>query len=317
MLIADTNEFHPLTNGPAYAAGHAPDGSPFAVVIMRATYSNTHEDSAYAGSIAQARAAGLMVGHYGYMTAGVDAGAQGSFFGRVVAAHGGLRAGDSIWCDDEEGTGSQEPRAAAFLQAAHAVLNDSPMDEGVYSGSAFYAAHLGVRPVLNGIQSHLWIASYGGSEPNQGENLWQFSDTSTAFPGVAGPCDASIFNGTAADYRAQFTPASAPAAAAVAPPPPIPPVTKENPVALTTLTEWCSTDGNGDGYVDFAVPAGAAVVGAPWADAWDPAESGSYDHPSCTRVVGPKIPAGVVRVQMTGAHPNSRPGYTVHLSYAT
>lgn len=213
MLVADLSEFHPLLDGKAYAAGHAPDGSPFSAVILRATYSNTHVDDAYVSSLAQARGANLMVGHYGYMTATVDAGAQGTFFAQTVKANGGLVSGDSIWCDCEEGTGDQGPRVQAFLTAAHAVLNDSLCDEGFYSGLNFYTTHIGKRISVDGVMAHLWVAAYQSTEPNVGQDLWQYTDCATVFPGVSGNVDASIFLGDSAQYRALFTPPPSPAPA--------------------------------------------------------------------------------------------------------
>lgn len=203
MIIADVNEFHPLVDGKAYSLGHAPDGSPFIAVILRATYSNTHVDNAYASSLAQARNAGLITGHYGYMTANVDAAAQGTFFGQTVKSHGGLRPGDSIWCDAEEGTGNQSQRIRAFLLAAHAVLQDPIKDEGEYSGSSFFTTHIGSRVSVDGVTTHLWIAAYQRTEPAQGEDLWQNTDAFN-FPGISGPADASIFNGTPKQYLALF-----------------------------------------------------------------------------------------------------------------
>ena len=197
MLIADTNEFHPLVDGPAYAAGHASDGSPYSVIILRATYSNSHVDNAFHSSLTQARDAGLKVGFYGYMVASVDAASQGTFFGQTVKNAGGLQAGDAIWCDCEEGTGDQTPRVEAFLAAAHGVLNDNLVDEGAYSGAYFWSAHLVTLP--NNV--HRWIAAYGTGTRPAGADLWQFTDNQS-MPGVSGNCDCSIFNGTLEQYLA-------------------------------------------------------------------------------------------------------------------
>lgn len=171
------------------------------MVIVRATYSNTHIDNAYGASIAQARAGHLYTGHYGYMTASVDAFAQGVFFGNTVKMHGGVQPGDTIWCDAEEGSGDQTPRIQAFLTGAHQVLQNLPQDEGAYSGAAFWKAHIGAVTV-NGASVLKWIAAYGQGDPSMGENFWQYTDAATVFPGVAGPCDGSIFNGTIDQYLA-------------------------------------------------------------------------------------------------------------------
>jgi Glycosyl hydrolases family 25 len=196
LIIADTNEFHPLIDGVKYRDSREPDGTNHPMIIMRATYSNAHVDNAYTSSIAQARKANLIVGHYGYMVAGIDARSQGAFFGRVVQSRGGLKRFDTIWCDDEEGSGDQSGRVKAFLAGAHSILDDDNVDEGVYSGAAFFEAHgLGKLPsnVLR------WVAAYGQSNPKlPGQDLWQFTDA-RVIPGVSGPCDASILNGTIDD----------------------------------------------------------------------------------------------------------------------
>jgi len=196
MIIADTNEFHPLVDAVAYRDSREPDGTNHPIVIMRVSYSITHIDLAYARSIRMARAAGLYVGHYGYMVASIDAAAQGSFFGQVMMTTGGYHLGDSIWCDDEEGAGNQTPRAEAWLAAAHKVLLDHTQDEGVYSGADFWNAHLGSLPT----GPNRWVAAYGVPDPKlASEDLWQFTDKRNV-AGVSGPCDASIYMGNVNDW---------------------------------------------------------------------------------------------------------------------
>jgi hypothetical protein len=196
MLIADTNEFHPLTNAVAYRDSYETDGSKHPVIIMRATYSTTHVDLAYSKSLRAARAAGLYIGHYGYMTASENAEEQGKFFADTVAANGGLRPGDTIWCDDEEGSGSQSVRALQWLAAAGRPLSAKLAMEGVYSGAAFWLAHLGSLP--SGL--HRWVAAYGQSDPKlSDESLWQFTDNRVV-QGVLGPCDVSIYRGDLEQY---------------------------------------------------------------------------------------------------------------------
>lgn len=214
MLIADLNEFVWFTNAAAYANGHAADGTPYEVVILRATYSTCRVDNKYVANLTQARQAGLLVGHYGYMAAADDPSAAGRFFGQTLRANGPLKIGDTVWCDCEEGTGDQAPRVQAFLQAAHQVLGDNVADEGFYSGASFFAVHLGTMPT--GV--HRWIASYGSTAPPDGEVLFQFTDKQT-MPGVSAPCDCSIFDGTVDQYRTTFgwAPQPSPTAPSTAP----------------------------------------------------------------------------------------------------
>jgi hypothetical protein len=195
-VIADTNEFHPLTDAVAYRDSREADGTNHPIIIMRATYSNTHVDFAYTRSLRIARAAKLYVGHYGYMVSNVDPAAQGKFFGQIMMTTGGFHIGDSIWCDDEEGTGDQSPRAEAWLDAVHGVIKDRTKDEGVYSGAAFWKAHLNSMPT----GPSRWVAAYGQGDPRlTSEDLWQFTDN-REMAGVSGLCDASIFMGDVNDW---------------------------------------------------------------------------------------------------------------------
>jgi hypothetical protein len=267
MLIADLNEFvfFFTGGGRAYAAGQAADGSPYSVVILRATYSNSHVDTKYVSNLAEARAAGLLVDHYGYMNQATDAASQGTFFGETVKAHGGLRPGEAIYCDCEEGGGDQAPRVEAFLAAAHAVLGDPVQDEGEYSGASFFVAHLGTTP--SGF--HRWIAAYQPSDPKvPGEEEWQFTDHQT-MPGVSAPCDCTIFNGTLAQYKARFSPpAPAPAPTPPAGPAPAPKPTqthKEMTVQTAQFADQLHTLSvvpNGD-LVHRWQPEGSTVWGGP------------------------------------------------------
>lgn len=196
MLIPDLNEFRWIVDGNALASWRSPsDGSAIRYVIVRATYSTYHIDNKFAVNLKICRSMGWGVGFYGYLAGGDDPTVAGRFLGQTIKNSGGLKPGDSVFCDDEEGSGAQSPRIAAFLTAVHAVLNDNPADEGEYSGAAFWLAHIGSRVHANGAVTHAWIAAYGQSRPNLGEDLWQFTDNES-LPGLSGTCDASIFNGS-------------------------------------------------------------------------------------------------------------------------
>lgn len=200
MIITDTNEFHPLVNAAAYRDARESDGTNHPIVIMRVSYGADKVDNWYPTSIRLARAAGLLVGHYGYLVANEDASAQGRFFAQAIKNNGGVKFGDTFWCDDEEGLGNQSSRVMLFLSAAHEILRDSLSDEGAYSDLSFWLAH------LTGLPSgeRRWVAAYTPRDPAlPGENLWQFTEAHTV-PGVSGPADASIFNGTLNDWKRLF-----------------------------------------------------------------------------------------------------------------
>jgi hypothetical protein len=200
VIITDTNEFHPLVNAVMYRDAREPDGTNHPIVIMRATYGTDKVDAWYPTSLRLARDAHLIIGHYGYMVANEDPSAQGRYFADAVKNHGGVRFGDTFWCDDEEGQGNQSTRAMQFLAAAHGVLHDSGADAGVYSGASFWVAHLTGLP--SGVKR--WVAAYSPNNPRlPGQNLWQFTDAHRV-PGVSGAADASIFRGTLDDWKRLF-----------------------------------------------------------------------------------------------------------------
>lgn len=189
LVVADVSE-HQGQMDPAQYAGSSP------VIILRA-HNGYREDNSYGTNVPHVYAeTGIAsCGHYGYLPAEVDALAAGVAFGQVVKKYGGLRRQDFIGCDDEEGTGDQSPRMAAWLAGAHSVLGEQAAQEWGYAGASFWIAHLtGARP------AHRWIASYGvANAPALGEELWQFTDAQS-FAGISSPCDASRYAGTLVDF---------------------------------------------------------------------------------------------------------------------
>lgn len=93
----------------------------------------------------------------------------------------------AVILDLEEGTGDQSSRADAWLAAGSGA-------EWVYSGLFFMRTHL--SHMAAGV--HRWIAAYQATEPSDAHVMWQYTDKQS-FPGIAHPCDASVFHGTVAD----------------------------------------------------------------------------------------------------------------------
>jgi GH25 family lysozyme M1 (1,4-beta-N-acetylmuramidase) len=182
-----------------------------AIVIARVCYGAGHVDDQADRNIDGLRAAGVdALGLYAYLVAGQDPVVQADTFCRVIQAHGGLRRNEFIVCDDEEGSGDQSGRVDAFLERANAVLQASASQDMWYSGLYFALAHH-----LEAARGHRWIASYGTAEPIAvSHDLWQYADAAS-FPGVSGPCDASVFHGSLADFLAIIGDTPTPA-----PPPP-------------------------------------------------------------------------------------------------
>lgn len=159
-------------------------------VIIRAMYGSTHDDKAWYGGARrdQLHSGGaLMVGIYQYLVAGQSAVVQARALLDLV---GSLRPGEKLICDLEEGSGSQAGRWQAWAKTIRDATGEQPW---LYSGLDF-AASAGLAPD--------WVAAYQRSEPRTPHPhvLWQFSDRYQV-PGV-GPCDASLFHGSAEELAA-------------------------------------------------------------------------------------------------------------------
>ena len=129
---------------------------------------------------------------YQYLPASVDPVAARHAFDALVAPY----KPNAVVLDLEEGTGDQSPRAKAWLDAGTGP-------EILYSGLYFMRTH-----GLTGVAVPKWIAAYGQAEPTDTHELWQFTDKQT-FPGIAHPCDASIFHGTITELIALTNPTTA------------------------------------------------------------------------------------------------------------
>jgi GH25 family lysozyme M1 (1,4-beta-N-acetylmuramidase) len=196
LVIVDVSEFQPGIDHAALVAGlRAQYGG--AVAICRVNYGTGHVDGQIDRNIDGFRAAGAdALGLYCYLVAGQDPVAQAEMFARVVLAHAGLRANEFVVCDDEEGAGDQSGRVDAFLDRCDASLRESAGQDAWYSGLSFSITHN-----LPAARGHRWVAAYGAPEPSAPHDLWQFTDRQS-LPGIAGPCDASVFHGSIADFLA-------------------------------------------------------------------------------------------------------------------
>lgn len=197
IRIPDIAEFQGLVDHPALVAGLR-QAYGAAIVIARVNYGNTAIDQQADRNIDGLRAAGTdAIGWYCYLISSQDPVAQADTFCRVLQAHGGLRRNELVVCDDEEGSGDQSSRVDAFLARVDAVLQADTAQDAWYSGLNFAQVHN--LPAANG---HRWIAAYQDAEPTSvAHDLWQFTDA-MSFPGIANPCDASVFHGTLSDFLA-------------------------------------------------------------------------------------------------------------------
>ena len=183
LVIPDVSEYQGTVNWRALVAA----GYPAAIVRAHNGYRADHtwpgcRDAAHAGGI---RALGI----YQYIASGRDVVAQANELCDLV---GSLRPGEWLICDLEEGSGDQAGRGAAWLRTVAARMHDGGGSEELYADTSFWQAHN-----LSGAGfKRSWVAAYSASEPRSvPHELWQFTDA-RSFPGIGGPCDASIFHGT-------------------------------------------------------------------------------------------------------------------------
>jgi hypothetical protein len=197
LVIPDVSEWQGRIDHRALVAGlRAVYGG--AAIIVRINFGTVKVDLLADLNIDGLRAAGAdVLGWYCYLLAKDDPIAAAVIFCRVLQAHGGLRAGEFVVCDDEEGTGDQSGRVDAFLAACDSILRvpDPSGQDWWYSDLNFAAIHN-----LAAARGRRWIAAYGQGEPTVPHDLWQFTDAQQ-FAGISGPCDASVFHGSISDLR--------------------------------------------------------------------------------------------------------------------
>lgn len=182
LVIADTSEFQGRINWQAYVAA----GFPAAIIRAHNGY---RADHTFVVNRSDAHAAAIRaLGMYQYLAASRDAAAQANELCDLV---GPLRPGEWLICDLEEGAGDQEARGHAWLSTVVGRLHDAGTAEELYSGAYFLLAH---NLAASGFK-RIWVASYGTAEPGIPHEEWQFTDA-RSFPGMSGPCDASLFHGT-------------------------------------------------------------------------------------------------------------------------
>jgi hypothetical protein len=191
LIIPDVSEFQGAVEWPRLVAAGYP------VAIAR-VHNGDRADERWPANRDQAHAAGVRaLGLYQYVVADRDAGDQAAEFCALV---GQLRPGEWPICDLEVGDGDQASRARAWYTTVAARLQDASAEQ-LYSGLDFYQAH----GLAAAGYPRIWLAAYGPSEPTMPHELWQFTDARD-FPGIANPCDASVFHGTVADLLTHITP---------------------------------------------------------------------------------------------------------------
>ncbi len=179
------------------------------------TYANEYHDAQAQG----ARDEQILVIHYGYGLEPTGDPSNGEAEGRVFVARlvaaGGLRDGEGVALDLEEGGGNLAEWALAWLTTVEALTGVAPF---LYTYPSFLDEHGLHDPRL--ARFPLWLASYRETEPPAPAPwrtiaAWQYSDNED-IPGV-GHVDGDRFDGTLADLAALGKrPATASPAAIVA-----------------------------------------------------------------------------------------------------
>jgi hypothetical protein len=208
-IIADVSEFQGAIDWAAYGA--AVPG-----VIVRA-HNGFRPDHYWSQNLPGARAHVGWRAWYQYLPASVDPVAAAHAF---QATTGPLLPGEVAILDLEEGAGDQRGRRQAWLDALRDPI------EWTYTGAAFARAHLpGV-----GVQ---WLAAYGQGEPTDSHTLWQFTNA-RVFPGIAHPCDASVYHGLLTSTVASTITTLGPVTTAptLTPPAPLTPEETDMPVII-------------------------------------------------------------------------------------
>lgn len=196
LRVPDVSEFQQAVNWPQLVA-YLRSTYGGAAAIIRLCYGDLHVDGWADRNIEGARAAGAdWLAWYLYLVGGRAPAPQAATLGRILLAHGGLRPGECVVIDDEEGAGDQSGRVDEALAEFDAQLKTpNPAGEDWwYSGLDFALTH-----DLAAARGRRIIAAYQASEPAAiAHDLWQFTDRAS-LPGIAGPVDCSVFHGSITD----------------------------------------------------------------------------------------------------------------------
>lgn len=170
-----------------------------AAVILKATQGSGFVDPTFAPRIADARAAGMLVGAYHFMDGTSPVEQVAHFLSVVGSTNNVLLALDFEAYEPSQASVTQ---VASAINAVKAVTGRLPV---VYTNRYMITTP---NPILS--QCPLWLAEYGSNPvcpPGWTEwELWQHTDGQIgsdpkSVPGI-GPCDRSRFAGTVAELTA-------------------------------------------------------------------------------------------------------------------
>ncbi len=163
------------------------------IVYIRSSLGNSYIDPYFQQNYQKARAAGLKIGFYHYVTARSvsQAKSQAQFFARVVQ---GKRFQCRLAMDFEDLTGLSAAQATeiglAFIRETEkASGKKAVVYSNTYNAGAMFGGAMTKYP--------LWAASYGVPQPSSAVNWtswagWQYTDKGQ-IPGISGYVDRDIF----------------------------------------------------------------------------------------------------------------------------
>lgn len=199
----DVNHYHPLVNASVmYDAGYS-------FVGMKATQGLTYVDPTFTSNRAAARSQPFdLLVHYHFCAPG-DPIAQAEHFMDVV---GSLRGNERLAFDlEDDKTGKPAVDIVWTTAFVTRLLGGVCTDRRLinYTSRRVWL-QLGNPQWDLASETDLWLPRYGPDEPEipspwkalgRTWSFWQNSEDAVV-PGVAGPCDASLFNGDVAALRA-------------------------------------------------------------------------------------------------------------------
>lgn len=202
--------------------------------IVKATQGTTYVNPWLAEDLDGARAAGLLVGAYHYVEAGVDGAAQGAHF---VGSLVGQRLELGCWLDWELAA-LQDWEVTSLYNTTAGAVEEARPGVGVYCGTAwlevFHRLGLTVR--------RLWLVDYGAGDAPAGVAIRQVGKD--AVSGIAGEVDCDELVNARAFNRA--------------PSPPAPPAAPETAPAAPEVAEVTSAVAEEREVATAAVEASAA-----------------------------------------------------------
>jgi lysozyme len=203
MLTAgiDVSNWQGAVDWQAVAGGGA------AFAICKATEGLSYQDPWFPRNWHGTAAAGLVRGAYHFAQPDhSEAEDEAEYFVNYLEAAGGLEPGDLVVLDLEAGSGHLGAWVRRWLEECAELVGFKPI---LYSGHWFMEPH-GLTGDAFLAEHGLWLASYGTMPLTPPSwpfwALWQFTSEGYC-PGVAGPCDLDVFNGTIEQLRLYGLPA--------------------------------------------------------------------------------------------------------------